>query len=286
MTDKAKATKQRCFFITPIGSSDSEVRRSTDGLIKAVIRPVVEEAGFELFVAHEIALPGSITRQVIEHLLEDELVIANLTNLNPNVMYELAVRHAKRLPVISVAEDDTVLPFDISDERTIFFKDDMAGVEELKPRLAATIDAAIKDKLPDNPIYRVTKAKVIRETEGIKDIDKYLLDRLDSIEASISKTMKPQTIGAADDPGERKYTIEVTGTPKTVDQLLAMIKGNRSVTNVEHTVDDENKLSTTITAKRPMMNFIDMWAKKLNLSGTVFIHHNGRVRPLGPTDQA
>jgi len=182
-----------CFIISPLGKDNSETRRKADGLINAVIRPILSDLNFKVVAPHDIATPGSITRQVIQHLLEDDLVIANLTELNPNVMYELAVRHAKRLPVVCVVENGTILPFDIATERTIFYDNDMAGVEILKPKLIAAIQETVNDKEPDNPIYRVAKDLIMREVVANDDSQSYIIQRLDEITNQLSNIRQKGT---------------------------------------------------------------------------------------------
>lgn len=180
--------KLRCFIVTPIGDTGSDIRRHTDGLIEAVIEPVLGEK-YWLDVSHTMTTPGSITRAIIKSLYDADLVIVNLTGLNPNVMYELAVRHAFRKPVVCLIEKGTPLPFDISAERTIMFINDMAGTEKLKKDLAAAAEAAMKEEFPSNPIYDVIKEFSIRKDSEPGDINSLILERLDRIE---SQRIQPQ----------------------------------------------------------------------------------------------
>ena len=170
-----------CFVISPIGEEGSSIRRSIEGLMNSVIRPILEDLGFTVEIAHEITKAGSITNQVIQHLIQDDLVIANLSELNPNVMYELAVRHSFRKPVICIATKGTNLPFDISDERTLFFVNDIAGSQELKTRLKKMIENAIYDFMPDNPVYRAISLANMDIVISNGNIITNRLDRLEFI---------------------------------------------------------------------------------------------------------
>jgi len=223
--------EKKCFVITPIGHANSETRRRSDGLLNAVIKPVLKSLNFNVIVAHEIETTGSITKQVIEHLLHDEMVVANLTELNPNVMYELAVRHAKRLPVVSLMENSTKLPFDIMTERTIPYDNDMSGVEELKPKLYNMIVAAVDEKEPDNPIYRVITENVIQTLSlDSGDAQSYVMKRLDQISSQLNTIMQDQnvihtTATSKKSKWEVKMTIEsypenVSETMREIDQIL------------------------------------------------------------------
>lgn len=248
MTEKnTKVDKpvRKCFVITPLGSSDSDTRRAAQGLLDAVIKPVLTQEGYNVVAAHEISSPGSITNQVIQHLLEDDLVVANLSELNPNVMYELAVRHAKRLPVICLAVEGTKLPFDISDERTIFYCDDMIGVKDLKPKLLESVKAAVKDQNPDNPIYRVAKSMLIRVSDKIEDSDRYMLDRLDSIESVLSRFSR---IISANPALKTNIHIHksfmqldvVAEDQQMVDNLCGLLSTSKYVESVESTHKDKD----------------------------------------------
>lgn len=146
---------KKCFIITPIGNDNSEIFRKAKGVIDSVIKPVLQRNGFDdIKPAYEIMDSGMIGNQIINRIMNDDLVVTNLTGNNPNVMYELAVRHASAKPIIHICENGTTLPFDIKDSRTIFYTDDMLGVQELQSNFelfVKNIDYS-KDYM-DNPIY-------------------------------------------------------------------------------------------------------------------------------------
>lgn len=223
--------RKKCFIVTPIGASNTSTRRSADGLINAVIKPVLTELGFEVNVAHEIDSLGSITKQVLEHILNDDLVIANLTELNPNVMYELAVRHCVGKPVISLAEEGTRLPFDISDERTIFFKNDMHGTTDLIPILRRVASSVIEgedpNKLPDNPVYRATQDKIVISAKT-DDVQKIIYSELDGIKRILSE-IRNSNLGENnsgrrlinwDVGGDVLYTFGIKGDKDKIDAFF------------------------------------------------------------------
>ncbi len=189
--------KKKCFVITPIGSDGSAIRRHIDGIIQAAIIPILQTE-YDVVVAHRISEPGSITKQVIRHIYEDELVITNLTERNPNVMYELAFRHSLGKPVIMIAEKGTNLPSDIIMERTIFYQNDASGVLELREELKKALEEIDFEKV-SSPIHDVLRdidreAKIVKLSEESSpelssvsgDALKYIIDRLDRIEKNIS----------------------------------------------------------------------------------------------------
>lgn len=186
------AQKEKCFIITPIGDENSEIRRHIEGIIDAVIKPALEE-WYEIEVAHRISTPGSITKQIIEAIYNSKLVIANLTNCNPNVMYELALRHGIGKPVIMIAEDGTRLPSDVMMQRTIFYRNDAMGVLKLRGDLrdtASKIDFEKPSGLVFEALGEISHDAAMLKNVAEKDSDsqeplEYIMQRLDRIEALI-----------------------------------------------------------------------------------------------------
>jgi hypothetical protein len=108
-----------CFYISPIGEEASEERRHADFMMEYIIEPAVKEFGLSVVRADKMGKPGMIGKQVIQSILYARLVIADLSFHNPNVFYELCLRHATRLPTVQVKRTVDKVPFDLNQYRTI-----------------------------------------------------------------------------------------------------------------------------------------------------------------------
>lgn len=157
------ASKRSCFFITPIGNKGSETYRNTEGLLDSIINPVMKDLNYSVEVAHKISETGSINNQIIDRIVKSDLIIANLTELNPNVFYELGLSHAIGKQVIIIAQQGTKLPFDIIKERTIFYDNDIAGVHSLTIELKTMVNGIDYIENAKNPFYDAIRVNQIND---------------------------------------------------------------------------------------------------------------------------
>lgn len=158
-----------CFVISPIGESGSEVRKRADQVLRHVIEPAVSNCGYKAIRADRISEPGLITSQVIQHIIDDPLVVADLTGSNPNVFYELAIRHAIRKPLIQLIQKGDSIPFDIAGMRTIpVDHKDLDSVDEARTEMEKQIRSS-EGKQPneiDSPITFSIDLQMLRQSDN------------------------------------------------------------------------------------------------------------------------
>lgn len=140
---KVGKDKKTCFVIAPIGADGSDTRKRSDKILKFVIIPAVRECGYDDPArADMLSEPGMITSQIIQRIIDDSLVVADLTEHNPNVFYELAIRHAFHKPLVQLIRKGDKIPFDVSGMRTIEVDElDLESVDEAKKEIGRQITA-------------------------------------------------------------------------------------------------------------------------------------------------
>lgn len=102
-----------CFVIMPFSSSKSCREEEWTEIFKEHIKPAVEEAGFGYTCHRSRALSGNIIETILDDLNSADIVIADLTDRNPNVFYELGVRQALRGSTLLISQSIDDIPFDL-----------------------------------------------------------------------------------------------------------------------------------------------------------------------------
>lgn len=170
--------KFRCFIIMPF-SKTSETHtedywtKHFNTFLKFIIDPIPNIKAYR-----SEALRGDILKQIIRNLITAEVVIADITDYNPNVFWELGLRQSFKHCTITIAEEGTVLPFDISSKSTLFY----SPTDHIKnSRFITRLKNAVKDclKNPDKPDSYILETisgrgslyEIIRHEENLRRLD-------------------------------------------------------------------------------------------------------------------
>lgn len=111
-----------CFVLMPFTSARSTGRKYNPlgetelDTIYALVKKLLARAGYQV---RRAAGKGDILREIVFDIDRAELVVADLTGLNPNVMYELGIRHAFTKKTILLTQDLAELPFDLKNYHCI-----------------------------------------------------------------------------------------------------------------------------------------------------------------------
>jgi len=124
-----------------------------------IIKPIVEKCGYTSIRADEIQDSGLIDKSMYALLIKADLVIADITTLNPNALYELGIRHAARPNYTIILKDkEGKIPFDLDHNRFLIYThlgDDVGASEAqiCQSRLEQLIKSIEKQGGIDSPLF-------------------------------------------------------------------------------------------------------------------------------------
>ncbi len=174
---------------------------------KFFLKPLIEECSLE---AHRSKpLRGSIVKQIITDLVMSSVVVADLTDANPNVYWELGVRQSFRHRTILIAQNDTELPFDIKDSGTLFYDPDHLDVDDFCEDFKAAINDCLEnsDRTDSHVLEtlsgRGTLYEIIRREETLRRLDAMLSEC--DYNLGVFKSVIKQAKANLSDPQNRKF---------------------------------------------------------------------------------
>jgi hypothetical protein len=189
----ASGHEKHCFVVMPSGREPSE-QKWFRGWYEVVIKPAVAEAGYEPILAAAEEQPGAINDDIRAHLALDSMVVVDLAGAepeddpNPNVMYELGIRHALGLPLVMMAWRGQRLPFDVSNQRVIMEDRDLVDLDLNRKKLISFIHAAQQGKFyrPMDAVSRIATIHAASESLGEDSLLRALAQEVRDLRVSLA----------------------------------------------------------------------------------------------------
>ncbi|NQN32894.1 hypothetical protein HO915_09420 [Streptococcus suis] len=187
-------SNKTCFVVTAIGQAGSQERIHADKVLTYLIEPVCSELNIQVIRVDRETTNGDINESILNHLKNDDLVIADLTGYNANAFYEFGYRQALGLPVVPIIKHDQRLPFDVISKRTVFYDTDVSTIEDSKSKLKNMILDFKNFIMPNKRDDTKSELEIIIEKldliiEQTKSQKTSSLTNYDSINNEVSKVL-------------------------------------------------------------------------------------------------
>ncbi|QFI38144.1 hypothetical protein FR932_09955 [Moritella marina ATCC 15381] len=137
---------KKSFVLMPFSESLNDV-------YEFLIKGALTEAGYQVKRADDIKSQSNILEDIVKGIIESDLIIADLTDSNANVYYELGIAHALQKKVVLITQEIDELPFDLKSYRVIGYSTHFTRMNEAKAELYQLAQEASNGNLPfGNPV--------------------------------------------------------------------------------------------------------------------------------------
>ena len=160
---KPEVTEMKIFVIMPFSqTTEKHTEKYWDEFYKSIYQ-IIKEKNFNIikslfgvddFELYRASAPqGNIVKGIIKDLIESDIVISILTDHNPNVFYELGIRHTQpNKNTIMLCEDVISIPFDLKNYGVGIYKDNTRRSSKIEQELIKRFkEIASNLSNPDNP---------------------------------------------------------------------------------------------------------------------------------------
>jgi hypothetical protein len=143
--------KKTSFIIMPFSATNSCTENQWTEIFVEVFKPAMIENGYTCERSHPET--GSLIKSILKKIQDSFIVIADITDRNANVFYELGVRHSLSKRTIIVAQEAKHIPSDLNGYWTIIYNTTPSGVSKFKKDIKRIIKKIEKNPFEsDNPV--------------------------------------------------------------------------------------------------------------------------------------
>lgn len=205
----------------PIADMDDYENGHFTRVYNHLIKPACVKAGFKPVRADDVASSNYIVIDILNKIIESDMVICDLSGRNPNVMYELGIRHAFNLPTVLIKDIKTTRIFDIQGLRCVDYNQSLRidtverNIESISNALIETEKANGNDINSIVQLLGISPAAIPKSVE-LSDESRLLLSAIKDLSGRIGNIESSKFKSNSSRVREHRVEIQQVGDSKFI----------------------------------------------------------------------